>query len=143
MPPVELIEPPLASEPDPAATQLEGMTTAPCSPTPSKTIPLGHLRPSPESPPDASPTRADDLLARFGVSCCDEASMREAAACLRRSRPALRLGRALVLGALVGALFAARMRPDLVASIAARLAAASAAPEAPPAALPASEARAR
>ncbi|MFT3769323.1 MAG: hypothetical protein QM820_28125 [Minicystis sp.] len=29
-------------------------------------------------------TRADDLLARFGASCADDAQMREAAACLRR-----------------------------------------------------------
>jgi hypothetical protein len=34
--------------------------------------------------PPEQPTRADDLLARFGASCVDEDGMREAAACLRR-----------------------------------------------------------
>jgi hypothetical protein len=33
---------------------------------------------------DTRPTRADDLLARFGASCVDDDSMRRAAACLRQ-----------------------------------------------------------
>jgi hypothetical protein len=39
---------------------------------------------APRSACAAAPTRADDLLARFGASCLDDDSMREATACLRR-----------------------------------------------------------
>jgi hypothetical protein len=87
MPPVEISDPPpLLDHVDlDAATQIDQVTVAPCSPTPSKTIPLGRVRLSPpESPAAASPSRTDDLLARFGVSCGDEASMRAAAACLKQ-----------------------------------------------------------
>lgn len=84
MPPVELLDPPPLLELD-AATQIDMVTVAPCSPTPSKTIPLGRVRLAPlESPAAALPTRADDLLARFGVSCGDQASVLEAAACLKK-----------------------------------------------------------
>jgi hypothetical protein len=38
----------------------------------------------PPAHPEALPTRADDLLARFGASCVDDDRMRETAACLRR-----------------------------------------------------------
>jgi hypothetical protein len=90
MPPVEPWDPaPTGGLELDHRTELQVTTEAQLSPTPSKTIPLPLVRaeppPSPPAAPRASPpTRADDLMARFGASCSDEVSMQKAAACLKK-----------------------------------------------------------
>lgn len=71
--------------PRPLAEPLTPPFTAPVEPAP-RVMPRAGVDPpgaAPRQDPSA-PTRADDLLARFGASCCDDAGMRDAAACLRR-----------------------------------------------------------
>lgn len=58
--------------------------TAPVEPAPRVMPRAGVDHPAAPRQDPSPPTRADDLLARFGASCCDDAGMREAAACLRR-----------------------------------------------------------
>jgi hypothetical protein len=91
-PPVEVaVAPPPPPPPPPAPPAPEAAEVAEVAahvPAPVACIPVCELRrPAPPPPPasrEVRPTRADDLLARFGASCVDENSMRDAAACLRR-----------------------------------------------------------
>lgn len=74
----EPITPPFALEAEPLprelpATRAGAREAAPRAPHASWHGERAHVH-----------TRADDLLARFGASCVDDAGMREAAACLRR-----------------------------------------------------------
>ena len=75
--------------PRPLAEPLTPPFSAPVEPAP-RALPVALSVNHPAAGVDAPrqdpspPTRADDLLARFGASCCDDAGMREAAACLRR-----------------------------------------------------------
>ena len=68
----EPMTPPFALEAEPAPRELPATRAGVREPAPRH-----HERSSVH-------TRADDLLARFGASCIDDAGMREAAACLRR-----------------------------------------------------------
>jgi hypothetical protein len=73
----EPITPPFALDAEPAPRELPVARVA-REPAPRVTQPSWHNERSNVH------TRADDLLARFGASCADDAGMREAAACLRR-----------------------------------------------------------
>lgn len=89
MPPVEPVDALQSEGIDLGApTEIDVVTDLDLSPSPSRTIPLPRRPPggveAPARPACASPSRADDLLARFGVSCDGEISMRETAACLKK-----------------------------------------------------------
>ncbi len=81
--PIEALTPPFPFEIAPPPRGLPVARVAAVEPPApaAPRVPV-ELRPAPP-PREMKPTRADDLLARFGASCVNDGSMLEAAACLR------------------------------------------------------------
>jgi hypothetical protein len=82
-PVVEPITPPFALEVEPAPRALPTARLVATEPRPTAAEPRITAA-TVQQAVRGGHTRADDLLARFGASCVDDAGMREAAACLRQ-----------------------------------------------------------